>query len=127
MTPTDRLAERLLAHYSELVRGSETEEGRKAWDETRDLVRSDPEGAWRLIVAVLPKIPHEALTYLAAGPIEDLIDFFPEAATSRIESLESNEKLRKALGEIIVGPWVSSAVVARLRQINPAVRQVPQD
>lgn len=119
---TERLAERLLAHYAELVQGVDTSDGRAAWDEARDVAQSNAVEAWALIVAVLPNIAPEATPYLAAGPLEDLIDFFPEDAVGLIESRAWDERLRAALGEVIVGPWVSPSVVARLREINPKVR-----
>lgn len=123
---TERLAERLLAYYAELVRGVDSSEGREAWDEARDLVRSDPAEAWTLIVAILPKLPPAATTYLAAGPLEDLIDFFPEDAVERIESRAWDERLREALAEVIVGPWVSPSIVERLREINPEIRHAAE-
>lgn len=123
---TERLAERLLAHYAELVRGVDTSDGRTAWDEARDLAQSDPDEAWALIVAVLPKLVPAATPYLAAGPLEDLIDFFPDDAVGLIESRGWDERLRQALGEVIVGPWVSPSVVGRLREINPKVRHAAE-
>ena len=36
---------------------------------------NDPAEAWRVVKRILPLVPDESLGYLAAGPIEDLIDF----------------------------------------------------
>ena len=41
----------------------------------REVVESDPDRAWRIILAVIGSAPDYAvLATLAAGPVEDLID-----------------------------------------------------
>lgn len=115
------LGKRLIAHYDELLEDRWPRD-QDAWIEATDLVRADPERGWALIAEVLERIPAGALIYLAAGPLEDLIDFHPDFAVAHMEAEHPHERLSMALGGAIVGPWVDPSIVARLRRLVPEVR-----
>jgi hypothetical protein len=46
-----------------------------AWQKVQEIVRSgDLDKAWNITLLLLEKAPNEALGYVAAGPLEDIID-----------------------------------------------------
>lgn len=97
------LAERLIAHYEELLNDRQPREHEDAWNDAGDLVRADADRGWALIAQVVERIPAAALTYLAAGPLEDLIDFHPDFAVARLEAEHPHVRLSTALREVVSG------------------------
>jgi hypothetical protein len=47
--------------------------------------------AWRIVKRILPLVPDESLGYLAAGPIEDLIDFHGADFVDDMERLAGDD------------------------------------
>src|SRR5215212_10830430 len=79
------------------------------------LVRTSPIEAWEIIRALAGIAPSdEALAYLAAGPLEDLLLFHGDLVASRIrqDALES-QRVRDALSRVLLHP-VSEAVTKAL-------------
>ena len=70
-----------------------------AWENVRGLVKSDLDSAWNVTLLLLNKAESDdEVGYIAAGPLEDLIDVHGHAALDRIEeACESNPRLRLAL------------------------------
>lgn len=78
---------------------------------------NDPSEAWRVVERILPLVPDESLGYLAAGPIEDLIDFHCADFIENIEKLAADDnRFRLALTYLHIGPWVPDEIAERLRR-----------
>lgn len=70
-------------------------------------LNADPEDVWRVILHVLPHCTSEkVLDILAAGPLEDLIDYHGEAMIDRIERKAVSNPVFKRL---LCGVWPSSS------------------
>jgi hypothetical protein len=93
-------------------------DNRWAWDEVEDRVRSEPEEMIAILVAIADAAPDDdALAYLGAGPVEDLIVSRGSAVVvDRIEgAARSNENFRKALRCAWFDDAAPGTVSARLR------------
>ena len=90
-----------------------------AWEEMRQLAQErDPAEAWRIIKRILPLVSDESLGYLAAGPIEDLIDFHGADFVEDMEKLATDDdRFRLALSHIRIGPWVPEEIASRVRRM----------
>lgn len=124
------LRRRLLTHYERAHEGLPPmldEEGNSPWEEMRQLAQEEsPDTAWELVKALVGEAPDYALTYIAAGPLEDLISFHPKDFIDRIESeTRVNDRLRRALELVIIDAWVPEEVARRLRAIAPKIRLAP--
>ena len=115
---SDDLTERLLAEYELLEAGAPCEYA--AWDEMRLLAQeSDPHEAWRIVRLLLPRVSDHQVDYLAAGPIEDLIDFHWREFEVEMASLaESSARFRYALACVQLGPWVPDEVKDRFKEMS---------
>jgi hypothetical protein len=73
-----------------------------AWEEVRRLIEDDPEAAWRVTLLLLDKVESDAeVGYIAAGPLEDFIDFHGHTALDRIdEVVDRNKRLQLALSTV---------------------------
>lgn len=73
-----------------------------AWEEVRRLIEDDPEAAWRVILLLLDKVESDGeVGYIAAGPLEDFIDFRGHEALDRIdEVVDRNQRLQLALSTV---------------------------
>jgi hypothetical protein len=81
-------------------------EDRWAWSEVDDLIRHDAERGWEVTQVLVKKsTSDEALGFVAAGPLEDLLKKHGLAVIDRIEEecLE-NERLRMALSGVTIRP-----------------------
>ena len=59
----------------------------QAWDFFWELGHTDPESAWELILILVKMAKNKReLSYLAAGPLEDLVDYHGELFIDRIEN-----------------------------------------
>jgi hypothetical protein len=70
------------------------------------LVRQDPHGAWKVVGTMINTAgSEEALAYVAAGPLEDLLNLHGGTVISNIEQdCSTNERLRLALSGVWIGP-----------------------
>ena len=75
-------------------------------EELDRLAHAEPEAAWALILEILAHAPsQDALALLAAGPLEDLIEYHGPSFIDRIELCARRDpKFRYLLG----GVWQSS-------------------
>ena len=80
------------------------EEDQWAWSEVEDLVRRDPENGWEITRVLINKAPSdEALGFVAAGPLEDLLRKHGPAVIDRVEK-ESQESAR--FQTALSGVWI---------------------
>lgn len=114
---------RLLAYYGRLQADERPDldtpvDQNTPWEEMRQLAQeNDAAEAWRVVKRILPLVPDECLGYLAAGPIEDLIDFHYADFIEDIEKLASDDnRFQLALTYIQIGPWVPDEIAERLRR-----------
>ena len=73
-----------------------------AWEEVHDLVKTNLDAAWNLTLLLLDKAESDnEVNYIAAGPLEDLIDIYGREALDRIEEvLEKNRRMQLALSTV---------------------------
>jgi hypothetical protein len=85
------LAEAYLRNH----RGSDKDKDFWAWGEVRRLIENDPEAAWHVTLLLLDKAESDAeVGGIAAGPLEDFIDFHGHAALDLIdEVIDRNQQL----------------------------------
>lgn len=86
-----------------------------AFDEVLDIFDSDLERAWRLTLVLIEKASNPAaLSYVAAGPLEDLLKHFGVAVIERVEEAARRDpKFRLALGDV----WGLSGDILERAQI----------
>ena len=88
-----------------------------AWQEVEDIVRSgDLDLAWQVTLLLLRKAPNDSLGYVAAGPLEDLIDGYGDQALDLVEeACDGDTRLQFALSGVWLLP--DSPVVGRFRAL----------
>ena len=75
-----------------------------AWNQLTDLSSIDLERGWRLALALVDRVPDEHLAAVGAGPLEDLLNAFPEEVVTRcVEQARKDQRFREALS----GAWIS--------------------
>src|SRR5262249_47921220 len=76
-----------------------------AFDAVHDLIREDPERLWMITKPFVPAAPdEEALGYIGAGPLEDLLSDYGEHFIERVEQQAATDaKFRYCLA----GVWQS--------------------
>lgn len=76
-----------------------------AYCEVSDVIRGDAERGWDLTLKLINKsTSDEALAYVAAGPLEDLLKKHGPGVIDRIEKeCNANERLRTALSGVYLG------------------------
>lgn len=88
-----------------------------AWEEVQRLVRNGLSQAWLIIEVLVERAESkEALSYVAAGPLEDFVDGYGDAALDLIETAcETDQKMQLALS----GIWLEreSPVLMRWREL----------
>jgi hypothetical protein len=88
-----------------------------AWEQVQDLVRSGFSQAWPIVQALIERADSEgALNYVAAGPLEDFVDGYGDAALDVIEAAcETDQKMQLALS----GIWLEreSRVLMRWQEL----------
>jgi hypothetical protein len=87
-----------------------------AWIEVEDSVRAASPDVFDLVLALVASAPNDdALNYVGAGPLEDLINWHGAAFVDRIEeSARKNRAFRYALFGVRLSEEVPSAVRERL-------------
>lgn len=88
-----------------------------AWEAVFSLVRTDVNRGWEITLLLLKKAESDkALGYVAAGPLEDLIDGYGQAALDMIETAcDADPRLQLALSGVWLLP--ESPVLARFRAL----------
>jgi hypothetical protein len=88
-----------------------------AWGEVGEIVRSgDLELAWQITLLLLRKASDNALGYVAAGPLEDLIDGYGDQALDLVEqSCDGDMRLQFALSGVWLQP--DCPVLGRFRAL----------
>jgi hypothetical protein len=94
----DNIATAYLRNYH----SSDKEKDFWAWEAVRTLVKNDIDAAWSVTLLLLEKAKSDdEVGYIAAGPLEDLIDMQGHAVLDRIEpACENNPRLRLALSTV---------------------------
>src|SRR5215467_441137 len=97
--------EQLLAGYlahAEAVAHQRADTNFWAFKELADLIRDDPDGAWRTTVELLARASdEETLGSVAAGALEDLICAHPQAMIDRVERRAGEDaRFRKAVRRV---------------------------
>lgn len=79
-----------------------------AWEKVSEIVRSgDLHKAWNITLLLLQKASDEARGYIAAGPLEDIIDGYGEEALDRVEeAFDKDPRLQLALSGVWLLPVV---------------------
>ena len=114
------LARQYLAHYA----AGRPEGGDwRAWDAIDRLVREDPTQAWAVVTELVAQCPSdEALFYVAAGPLEDLLAKHGPEVIDRIEEAARRDpKVRLCLS----GVWGNSIDPAVWERLMRLVRDAP--
>ncbi len=95
----DKLADAYLQYHA-----TQHDEDFRTWGEVDEIVRSgDLEKAWSITLLLLQKANDEAIGYIAAGPLEDIIDGYGDEALNRIEeAFDKDPRLQLALS----GVWL---------------------
>lgn len=93
------------------------EEDYWAWEEVEDIIHSgDLDLAWQVTLLLLSKAPDDSLGYVAAGPLEDLIDGYGDQALDLVEgACDGDTRLQFALSGVWLLP--DSPVVGRFRAL----------
>src|SRR5215831_14688981 len=75
-----------------------------AVEKVDEIIRcGDLDKAWNITLLLLQKATDEALGYVAAGPLEDIIDGYGDKALDRVEAVcDKDRRLRFALS----GVWL---------------------
>jgi hypothetical protein len=101
------------------LRQHETKSDEDFWacEEVNEIVRSgDLELAWQITLLLLRKAPDNTLGYVAAGPLEDLIDGYGDQALDLVEqSCDGDMRLQFALSGVWLLP--DSPVLGRFRAL----------
>jgi hypothetical protein len=88
-----------------LRRDSKSRAGLIALCTADKLVRNDPEQAWEFILRLVAQARDDRdLAYIAAGPLEDLLNLHGLAFIGRVDvEWQRNEKMRRAISAV----WLS--------------------
>jgi hypothetical protein len=97
----DELASAYLQYFE-----SKRKEDRWAWSDVDELVRRDADHGWEITrILVNTSTSDEALAFVAAGPLEDLLKKHGLAVIDRIENeCNENNRLRMALSGVSIEP-----------------------
>jgi hypothetical protein len=90
-----------------------------AFDEVCDLLSSDPERVWRITLQLIARAPDElTLSYVSAGPLEDILARHGPAFIERIESLAQHDpKFLEALCSVWGHTRFDPSIYARVQSI----------
>src|SRR3954468_24780931 len=73
-----------------------------SYEVMRALISDAPEIAWPILLEIIDRAPEEALGYVAAGPLEDLIN---EHGFEIIDAIETEAGRNPRLRKTLVGVW----------------------
>lgn len=87
----------LVAAYFEYWK-TEREDVFWAWNEVTDKVLYDPDQGWTLVLALIRAAPSDAaLSYVAAGPLEDFLCKHGESYLPRLQEVAADPRVKQAL------------------------------
>jgi hypothetical protein len=88
-----------------------------AWERIEDVVLSDPECGWSLILTLVAEAANErCLSYVAAGPLENMLNRHGDAVIARVElQARRDPKFRLALSNVWGTSRAEGDVFARVR------------
>jgi hypothetical protein len=88
-----------------------------AWEEVLEITDSDPERAWELTLSLVAKASNpRTLSYVAAGPMEDLLNNHGSAVIDRVEiAARRDSKFRLALCDVWGTSRVAGDIFDRVR------------
>jgi len=79
-----------------------------AWERVQEYVRKDPRKAWELTLQLIAAAPEKnALAYVAAGPLEDLLYARGALFVGEVEHLASSDPKFLSALRLIAGPFTS--------------------
>jgi hypothetical protein len=71
-----------------------------------DLVRDEPEEAWKVLLALIEHAPDDAaLAYVAAGPLEELLVAYGTRVIERVETMARRDRRFR---DALEGVWQST-------------------
>ena len=111
-----QLVDDYLAHASECFRDGDRDRYFAAWEQVYSMVHEQPDEAWTLILELIDRASDElTLAYIAAGPLEDLINWHGPASIDRIEARAlADPKFRRALRGVWPREGPDNEVVRRV-------------
>jgi|GEM_PF-3645691 len=99
--PPPTSADDVAAAVTAIKASTQTDDYFWAWAAVHDLIETDPDRAWRVILAALKQCAPKLEYIIGAGPIEDLLVKYPrEFATRVVSELRENERFRAAFGVV---------------------------
>jgi hypothetical protein len=104
-------------HY---LPGESDEREREFWASTRlyDLVRKDPEAAWRVVLQIIQTdSSDQILSNVGAGPLEDLLVYHGERFISRIEARARTDDIFKKTLSVVWKNAMSDDIWGRIKAV----------
>jgi hypothetical protein len=89
-----------------------------SWERVDELLRADPDNGWALTLKLLAAASDDAaLAYVAAGPLEDLLNWHGVAVIDRVEAhARKDARFRLALTRV----WGRGAIFDRVHRAADA-------
>lgn len=93
-----KLTQSYLEHYR-----SKLDADAWAWEEVNNIVHTSADDGWLVVMELIKEAStDEELSYIAAGPLEDLLIYNGNAVIKRVEdSSTTNSKVHKTLGFVM--------------------------
>jgi hypothetical protein len=94
--------EQELIAAQELARHAlQTDDSFWAWEELHDIVATDAESAWEVLLQIIADAPEQHLYIVGAGPLEDVVRQGYESLSVRIvDELKTNPRFLKAFRSV---------------------------
>jgi len=95
-----------------------------AFSEVNKITFSDAERGWNITLALIAAAPdYRTLGYVAAGPLEEVLEVHGERLVDRVENLvHRDEKFRRAL--LLVACFEDSMTEAIRTRVNTALGRI---
>jgi hypothetical protein len=92
-----------------------------AWEQVDDLIRSDPEQGWSLVLELIEAAPDDrVLANVAAGPLEDLLS---RSLDQFIDRVELQARRDPAFRRCLTGVWgLPESARARLTKYTSTIK-----
>jgi uncharacterized protein DUF6869 len=87
------------------LRGTKSRVGQRAFTKVDQLVKTDPEQAWQLILRVLSRAKSDQeLGYIGAGVLEDFLNRHGLAFVGRVDEVwKRDPKMRRVMSCVVAG------------------------